>query len=98
LIIQPAALSYALAQQVTMPPLFVHVWASTERVYVRGRIDPHYRPDTSSGQVLRTFATLTHGQVFSEHNPAGLVQAVHAQAGTRPARTEVLGYVRVALR
>jgi hypothetical protein len=93
----PAGVSYALAQQLTMPPLFVHVWAPSERIYVRGRLDPNYRPDPSSGRLLRTFAHLAHGQVFGEHNPAGLVRAIHAQAGTNPARTDVSSYARVAL-
>jgi hypothetical protein len=93
----PAGVSYALAQQVKMPPLFVHVWAPTERIYVRGRVDPRYLPDRTSGQVLRTFAALTHGHVFGEHELGRLVRTIRSEAGSTPARTAVLGYARIAL-
>ena len=41
-------IGYVLARAMTVHPLFVHVWAPTERIYVHGHIDPHYRPDLTS--------------------------------------------------
>jgi hypothetical protein len=93
----PVGLGYALAQQVKMPPLFVHVWAPTEHIYVRGRVDPRYVSDRSSTKVLTQFAALTHGHVFGEGSMGRLSRAIHSEAGTEPARTEVLGYARIAL-
>jgi hypothetical protein len=80
-----------------MPPLFVHEWAPTERIYVRGRADPKYLPDPTSGRTLRQFAALTHGRVFGERDLGQLTRAIRSQAGSTPARTEVLGYARIAL-
>ncbi|HZT93795.1 MAG TPA: vWA domain-containing protein [Gaiellaceae bacterium] len=93
----PHALGYDIAQQLTIPPLFVHVWAPNERIYVHGRVDPRYRPDPASLSVLRQFATDTRGEVFGEHDLAGLVRAIRAEAGTKPARAKTLGYERSAL-
>jgi hypothetical protein len=88
---------YDIAQELTIPPLFVHVWAPDERIYLRGRIDPRYRPDPASSSVLRQFAADTRGQVFAEHDLGGLVHAIRAEAGTTPARAKTLGYERSAL-
>jgi len=87
----------SLAQQVAIPPLFVHVWAPTERIYTHGRIDPNYAPDPSSSGVLTQFARLTHGDVLREGDLNGLLGAIRAEAGSKPATTMSLGYARVAL-
>lgn len=86
-----------IAEQVTIPPLFVHVWAPTDRVYVHGRPDPSYRPDPTSSHVLSKFAALTHGQVVREGDVGGLLDAIRGDAGSSPARTTSLGYARIAL-
>jgi hypothetical protein len=93
----PIGVGYALAQQVKLPPLFVHVWSPTEHIYVRGRVDPKYVADRTSTRVLTDFAGLTHGHVFAETDMRQLGRAIRAQAGSTPARTEVLGYARIAL-
>jgi len=87
----------SLAQQVSIPPLFVHVWAPTEHIYNHGRIDPNYVPDPASGRVLTQFAGMTHGEVLREEDLKGLLGAIHAEAGSKPATTRLLGYARVAL-
>lgn len=87
----------SLAQQVSIPPLFVHVWAPTEHIYADGRIDRNYAPDPSSTGVLTQFAGLTHGHVFREGDVNGLLDAIRAEAGSKPATTSTLGYARVAL-
>jgi hypothetical protein len=90
-------LGYGIAQQLTVPPLFVHVWAPNDRLYVRGRADPGYQPDRASVTVLSQFAADTHGHVYGEHDLAGLVREIRSEAGTKPPRTLTLGYARKPL-
>jgi hypothetical protein len=87
----------SFAQQISIPPLFVHVWAPSERIYVHGRVDPNYVPDPSSGRVLTQFARLTRGRAFRDGDLKGLLGAIRAEAGSKPATTVFLGYARVAL-
>lgn len=93
----PAAYGSVLAHQLRVPPLFVHVSAPNERVYVHGRIDSRYHPDPRSGAVLAQFARNTRGQVFSEDDLAGLVKAIHKQAGPIRRNEKILGFERVTL-
>jgi hypothetical protein len=93
----PEGVAFAVAQQMKMPPLFVHTWSQSERIYVHGRLDPRYVPDPESNRVLSQFAELTHGRVFGEHDLGALERTMRAEAGARPATTQVLGYARVAL-
>lgn len=86
-----------IADQVTVPPIFVHVWAPTERIYVHGQPDPNYRPDPTSGHVLGKFTALTRGQVLPEGDVGGLLDTIRRAAGSNPARTMTLGYARIAL-
>ena len=81
----------------TVHPLFVHVWAPTERIYVHGHIDPHYRPDLTSPHGLSRFAAAAHGRVFEENDLRTLTQTIRAEAGDSPISTDVIGYARVAL-
>lgn len=87
----------SFAQQVSIPPLFVHVWSPTEHIYNHGRIDPKYVTDPTSLSVLTQFAALTHGQVFSEGDVKGLLEGIRKEAGSKPATTLSLGYARIAL-
>jgi hypothetical protein len=87
----------SFAQQLSIPPLFVHVWAPTERIYSHGQVDPNYAPDPSSSLLLKQFAGLTHGAVLREGDVQGLLGAIRAEAGSKPATTLSLGYARVAL-
>lgn len=91
------AVGYELARAMTVAPLFVRVWAPTERIYVHGRVDPRYRPDPTSARALSRFASAAHGRVFSENDLTPLVQEIRAEAGSDPVTTQVLGYARVAL-
>jgi hypothetical protein len=94
----PAGIGYTwAAEQVTVPPLFVHVWAPTEGIYAHGRLDPYYRPDPTSGHVLTEFAAMTHGKVVNEGDVSGLLDAIRGEAGSNPAQTMTLGYARVPL-
>jgi hypothetical protein len=87
----------SLAQQVAIPPLFVHVWAPTEHIYTHGHINPNYVPDPSSVRALTQFARVTHGKYFREGDMKGLLSAIRAEAGSKPATTLSLGYARIPL-
>jgi hypothetical protein len=91
-----SSIGYDLARAMTVHPLFVRVWAPTERIYVHGRIS-HYRPDPTSARALGRFATAAHGHVFNEDELDQLTKTIKSQAGNDPVTTDVLGYARVAL-
>jgi len=93
----PPFTGFSYAQQFEIPPFFVHFWAPTERHYVDGRIDPNYLPDPASASVLAHVAALSHGRVFREGDVGGLLAAIHAEAGSKPATATLLGFRRVAL-
>jgi hypothetical protein len=94
----PAGYGGIVANELTIPPLFVHVSEPDERVYdVRGHIDPRYRPDSESGAVLAQFARDTNGHVFSENDVAGLVAMIHKRVGAVHRKETILGFDRVAL-
>jgi hypothetical protein len=93
----PRGIGYALAQELTIPPLFVHVWAPDEHVYVNGRVDPRYRPDPASTSVIDQFARDTHGRVLADGDTGALLSAIRSEAGSKPSQTLILGYARVAL-
>ena len=90
-------IGYELARAMTVHPLFVHVWAPTERIYLHGRIDPDYRPNPTSARELSKFATAAQGRVFGENDLHALEETIRAEAGGSPVTTKVLGYARVAL-
>ena len=92
-----SSIGYELARAMTVHPLFVHVWAPTERIYAHGRIDRRYRPDPTSARALSRFATAAHGRVFGETDLRALEQTIRAEAGSSPVTTKILGYARVAL-
>jgi hypothetical protein len=92
-----SVVGYELARAMTVHPLFVRVWAPTERIYVHGRLDPRYKPDPTSARALSRFATAAHGRVFGENDLQALEQTIRADAGATPVTTDVLGYTRVAL-
>lgn len=93
----PPLTGYAFAQQVTIPPLFVHVWAPTDHIYSNGQVNQAYQPDPASAETLTHFASLTHGHVFREGDVGGLLDAIRAEAGSKPATTKLLGFSRVPL-
>ena len=93
----PSGVGYDLAQQLTIPPLFVHIWGPTEHIYVRGRVYRFYRADRASDYVLQQFARDTHGHVFGEHELGALVHTIRTEAGKPRTETKILGYARIAL-
>jgi hypothetical protein len=81
----------------SVQPLFVHVWAPTERIYVHGHVDPGYTPDPTSAAALSRFAAASHGHVFGEDDLHALAKTIRAEAGNSPVTTKELAYARVAL-
>jgi hypothetical protein len=94
--LQPG-IGFDLARSLTIPPLFVHVWAANEQVYHAGRVDPRYHADAQSSAVLQQFASLTRGAVFGEQNLGALVRRIRTEAGPAHATTSILGYSRIPL-
>jgi hypothetical protein len=92
-----SSIGYTLAAAMKLSPLFVHVWTPTERIYVHGRVDPHYEPDPTSARALRRFAAAAHGRLFAENDLAALVRTIRGEAGNEPIKSAVVGYARVAL-
>ena len=92
-----SVVGYELARAMTIHPLFVHVWAPTERIYIHGKVDPRYRPDPTSASELSKFAAASSGRVYGENDIPALTKAIRTEAGNSPVETAVLGYARVAL-
>jgi hypothetical protein len=61
--------------------IFVHVWKPSERIYLAGQPDPGYRPDPTSGTMLRRAAAGADGTVIPEDNAAALVHVVERNLG-----------------
>jgi hypothetical protein len=93
----PSGVGYDLVQQLTIRPLFVHVWRPTERVYIGGRPDPFYRIDHATGFVLHQFARDTRGRVFGEHQLGALLRTIRMEAGKARADKTIYGYGRFPL-
>lgn len=92
-----SSVGYDLARAMTVHPLFVHVWATSERIYTHDQVDRRYRPDPTSPGALSRFANAAHGRVFDENDLHELEQTIKAEAGSSPVSTSVIGYARVAL-
>jgi hypothetical protein len=91
------SIGYDLARAMSVRPLFVQVWAPTERIYVHGRVNSRYKPDPTSPSALSRFATAAHGRVFGENDLHALTETIRADAGSSPVKTSVVGFARVAL-
>lgn len=66
--------------------LFVHVWGSTEKIYLRkNRPDPAYRPDPESSRNAERLAAAGGGTVIDEGDTGALVSAARGILGTGPA-------------
>jgi hypothetical protein len=65
--------------------LFVHVWNSGERIFLRqNRPDPAYRPDTDSNRLAEHVADAGNGEVLGE-DAGALTAAAKSVIGTGPA-------------
>jgi hypothetical protein len=90
-------LQITLHRRVT--PVFVHVWATGERVYsAHGKPDPKYVSDPTSGAALAQLATLTGARrAYTEHELGQVERAARAAVGYGGKRSHVDAYSRVAL-
>lgn len=88
---------YELARAMTIHPLFVRVSSPTDRIYVHGRVDPRYTPDSTSARALSRFAAAARGRVFTADDLHALAQTIRDQAGSAPVSTSITGYARIAL-
>jgi hypothetical protein len=81
----------------TIKPVFVHVWASGERIYNHGHADPFYEADPTSAQLLQRAAVLSSGTVVDENKFGTLVAAADRVVGNGSAVAHVDAYARIAL-
>jgi hypothetical protein len=58
--------------------ILVRVGGPGDRIYVRGRPDPRYRPRADAAAILRTVARVGGGTVFSQHDEHGIVSKSRA--------------------
>jgi hypothetical protein len=88
----------------SIDPLFLHFWASNERVFTQGTPEPQYRPMPAARSVLDRLAAATQGSVYDE---AGLGAATgkareilgsgpKVVQGHRPDRIVLAPYLAVA--
>jgi hypothetical protein len=79
-------------------PVFVHVWAAGERIYLHGKPDPGYYADPSSTAALNEVAALTGaGRVYDEHDVGGIIHAARAVVGHGGAQARLDAYARIPL-
>lgn len=94
----PPLLKYEVQKVPGLTALFVHVWASGERIFrPGGRPDPNYRADATSGDSLASFASLIGGKEFSEQQLGQVAAAAQAGVGHSGTERRVQTYARIAL-
>jgi hypothetical protein len=76
-----ARLGNILRRPPAVGSVFVHVWASDERVYVGGQIEPQYGPDPRARSILETTAAAVGGRVFGEGQVDDAIQAARELLG-----------------
>jgi len=86
-----------LGIQRDLRPIFVHVWASGERIYHHGKPDPFYTADPTSATVLASAARVTDGSAFGEHEFGKIVAEARSIVGEGPRTGRVSAYARIAL-
>jgi len=62
----PVAVTAAVLRRSRIRVLVVRTWHSDERISIRGRLDPNYRPDAAVGRVVDRFARATGGAMVGE--------------------------------
>jgi hypothetical protein len=87
-----------LTLQRRVTPIYVHVWAPTERIYKRGgKPDPHYAPDEESTAALLNLAQVTRGDLYDETQLGKVEHASRDAVGRAQAHAVVSAYARVPL-
>ena len=86
-----------LTLQRRVTPVFVHVWAPGEHIWVHHRVDPRYFADPTSTHDLQQVAALTGGKTFSENDFGAVERAARDAVGRAGTRTHVDAYARIAL-
>ena len=88
----------------SIDPLFLHFWASNERVFTQGAPEPEYRPMPAARSVLDRLAAATQGSVYDEASLGAATRRAReilgsgptAVQGDRPDRTVLAPYLTVA--
>jgi hypothetical protein len=61
-----ARLAAAFGRPPGLGAVFVHVWASDERVYAGGQVEPQYSPDPRARSILEAVSGAVGGDVYGE--------------------------------
>ena len=94
----PPVLRYQVQKLPGVTTLFVHVWATGERIFKPGgRPDPGYTADPTSGDALASFAGLVGGKEFSEQQLGRVAAAAQDGVGHSGTERRVETYARIAL-
>lgn len=80
-----------------LKPVFVHVWATGERIYRHGKPDPFYVADPTSAELLARAADISNGKVFDENQVGPLLRWSKHLVGHGSAKSHVNAYARIAL-
>ncbi|HEX3056110.1 MAG TPA: VWA domain-containing protein [Gaiellaceae bacterium] len=88
---------YALGIGQSLEPVFVHVWAPGEHIYRRGRVDPFYVADPTSGALLTRAAGLAGGTAIGEHDFHALLEVARRRLGHGTDVAHVNAYARISL-
>lgn len=95
---RPGTARLELGIQHRLSPIFVHVWAPAERIFLDGaRPDPHYNADPRSSAVLRAAADAMNGSVFGEHQLGSIEAQARSTFGHGATSTDVREYARIPL-
>jgi hypothetical protein len=89
---------FRLTLQRRVTPVFVHVWEPGERIYNKGKADPHYITDPTSMAALNNIAEITgDSPAFPEGDTSAIVRAARAAVGRAGTRTHISAYARIPL-
>lgn len=90
-----------LRESLRVPPhvqfVIVRMGGSGERIWVNGRLDPRYRPDSSAPRATAALASLVDGRAFREGQVSSATAAAQRFLGTGPLEGVGHGLRAVAL-
>ncbi len=88
-------LGYGVNRQIK--PIFVHVWQPGERIFHRGKADPHYVADPASTHTLEHAAAVTGGYSYGQDQLADIESRARQLVGGGKLESQTDAYARIAL-
>lgn len=94
----PATLAAAFGGRSPVRTIFVRVWSSRDRIYLRdGRLDPNYRSDPTGEAVLDGLADAMSGHSFGENDLGAVIAQARADLGRGPLESQGVQRSRMPL-